>query len=168
MRLPAPARVLILGIGNTLLTDEAVGVRVVEALQDAYDLPPGVQAEDAGTSSMDMLDAIADVDLLIVLDAVKAGKPLGTVVRLAGDEVPVFFRKKLSPHQVGLSDVLASLEFAACPPKDIVVIGVEAENFGLGLEMTPAIAARVPDMVAFVVDELASRGISLLQKRKAA
>ena len=162
------ARVLILGIGNTLLTDEAVGVRVVEALLDAYDLPPGIQAVDAGTSSMDMLDAIADVDLLVVLDAVKAGKPLGTLVRLSGDEVPVFFRKKLSPHQVGLSDVLASLEFAGCRPKDIVVIGVEADNFGLGLEMTPLIAARVPEMVALLVGELASRGFGLRQKRKAA
>ncbi len=163
-----PARVLILGIGNTLLTDEAVGVRVVEALQDAYDLPPEVQAVDAGTSSMDMLDVIADVDLLVVLDALKAGKPLGTVVRLSGDEVPVFFRKKLSPHQVGLSDVLASLEFAGCRPKDIVVIGVEADNFELGLEMTPAIAARVPDMMALLVGELSARGIRLLQKRQAA
>ena len=163
-----PARVLILGIGNTLLTDEAVGVRVVEALQDAYDLPPEVQAVDAGTSSMDMLDVIADVDLLVVLDALKAGKPLGTVVRLSGNEVPVFFRKKLSPHQVGLSDVLASLEFAGCRPKDIVVIGVEADNFELGLEMTPAIAARVPDMMALLVGELSARGIPLLQKRQAA
>lgn len=163
-----PARVLILGIGNTILSDEAVGVRAVEALQDAYDLPVEVQAIDAGTSSMEMLDEIADVDLLLVLDAVKAGKPLGTVVRLAGDEVPVFFRKKLSPHQVGLSDVLASLEFAGSRPKDIVVIGVEAENFGLGLELTPVIAARVPELVALVVGELASRGIRLIQKRKAA
>jgi hydrogenase maturation protease len=166
--MPAPARVLILGIGNTLLTDEAVGVRAVEALQDAYDLPLEVQAVDAGTSSMDMLDAIADVDLLVVLDAVKAGKPLGTVLRLSGDEVPVFFRKKLSPHQVGLSDVLASLEFAGCRPKDIVVIGIEAENFALGLEMSPLIAARVPELVALVVGELASRGIMLMLKRKAA
>jgi len=166
--MPTPARVLILGIGNTLLTDEAVGVRAVEALQDAYDLPLEVQAVDAGTSGMDMLDAIADVDLLVVLDAVKAGKPLGTVLRLSGDEVPVFFRKKLSPHQVGLSDVLASLEFAGCRPKDIVVIGVEAENFELGLEMSPLIAARVPELVALVVSELASRGIGLMPRRKAA
>lgn len=162
------ARVLILGIGNTILSDEAVGVRAVEALQDAYDLPVEVQAIDAGTSGMEMLDEIADVDLLVVLDAVRAGKPIGTVVRLAGDEVPVFFRKKLSPHQVGLPDVLASLEFAGSRPKDIVVIGVEAENFELGLEMTPLVAARVPELVALVVGELASRGIRLMPKRKAA
>ena len=162
------ARVLILGIGNIILSDEAVGVRAVEFLLDNYGLPAGVSAVDAGTSSMDLLDEIADVDLLVVLDAVRAGKPLGTVVRLAGDEVPVFFRKKLSPHQVGLSDVLASLEFAGCRPKDIVVLGVEAENFELGLEMGAVVAARVPELAALVVDELESRGIALAPRRRAA
>ena len=162
------ARVLILGIGNIILSDEAVGVRAVEFLLDNYDLPAGVSAVDAGTSSMDLLDEIADVDLLVVLDAVRAGKPLGTVVRLAGDEVPVFFRKKLSPHQVGLSDVLASLEFAGCRPKDIVVLGVEAENFELGLEMGAVVAARVPELAALVVAELDSRGIAFAPRRRAA
>ncbi len=163
-----PGSVLILGVGNIILSDEAVGVRAVEALAAAYELPPGVQALDGGTSSMEMLDEIANLDLLIVVDALKAGKPQGTLLRLAGDEVPVFFRQKLSPHQIGLSDVLASLEFAGSRPKDMVVIGVEAENFSLGLEMTPAIAARLPKLVAMVVEELAARGINLTPKRLAA
>ena len=163
-----PTSVLILGIGNTILSYEAVGVRAVEALEAAYDLPSGVQVMDGGTSSMEMLDDIAEVDLLIVVDALASGKPQGTLLRLAGDEVPVFFRQKLSPHQIGLPDVLASLEFAGRMPRDIVIVGVEAENFSLGLEMTPAIAARVPELVAMVVGELAQRGITLLPRRKAA
>ena len=166
--MPTPASVLILGVGNIILSDEAVGVRAVEALEAAYALPPGVQALDGGTSSMEMLDEISNLDLLIVVDALNAGRPQGTLLRLAGDEVPVFFRQKLSPHQIGLSDVMASLEFAGCGPRDMVIIGVEAENFSLGLEMTPAIAARVPELVAMVVEELASRGIVLELKRKAA
>ena len=72
--MPTPATVLILGVGNIILSDEAVGVRAVEALIAAYELPPGVQALDGGTSSMEMLDEIADLDLLIVVDALKAGK----------------------------------------------------------------------------------------------
>ena len=163
-----PATVLILGIGNTILSDEAVGVRAVEALAAAYDLPPGVQAMDGSTSSMEMIDDIADVDLLLVVDALKTGEPHGSLIRIGGEEVPVFFRQKLSPHQIGLPDVLASLEFAGHRPKDIVIIGVEADDFSLGLEMTPAIAARVPDLVAMVVDELARRGILLQHKLKAA
>lgn len=152
-------RVVVLGIGNTIMGDEGVGVHAVEALRLAYTLPDFVEIIDGGTSSMELLDDLASVDLLLVVDAVNAGKPEGTLVRLAGSEVPVFFRSKLSPHQIGLSDVLASLEFVGQFPKQMVVIGLQAQNFDLGLELTPLIAARVPDLVAKVVAELAAHGI---------
>lgn len=144
------------------MSDEGVGVHAVEALRCAYSVPEFVEIIDGGTSSMELLDDLADLDLLIVVDAVKAGKPEGTLVRLADDQVPVFFRSKLSPHQIGLSDVMASLEFVGQFPKRMVVIGVQAENFELGMEMTPLIAARVPDLVAMVVAELAEHGIEAL------
>ena len=135
-------RVIVLGIGNTIMTDEGVGVHAVEALRQEFSLPEFVQIIDGGTSSMELLDDLADVDLLLVVDAVQAGKPEGTLVRLADNEVPVFFRSKLSPHQIGLSDVMASLEFVGQFPKQMVVIGVQAENFELGLKMTPLIESR--------------------------
>lgn len=155
-------RVVVLGIGNTIMSDEGVGVHAVEALRQSYTLPDFVDIIDGGTSSMELLEDLADVDLLVVVDAVKAGKPEGTLVRLADSEVPVFFRSKLSPHQIGLSDVMASLEFVGQFPKRMVVIGVQAENFELGLEMSPLIAARVPDLVAMVIAELAEHGIEAL------
>ncbi|CAG0955362.1 hydrogenase maturation protease [Burkholderiales bacterium] len=157
-------RTVILGIGNTILSDEGVGVFAAEALQKAYELPQGVEVIDGGTAGMELLDPLTDVDLLLVLDAVKAKRTPGELVVLAGKEVPVFFRAKLSPHQVSICDVLASLEFAGTPPKDIVLIGVEPESFELGLELTPRIAAAVPDMVARAHAELAQRGIKLVAK----
>jgi hydrogenase maturation protease len=150
-------RVVVLGIGNILLGDEAVGVRVVEALQD-YALPPEVELVDGGTCGMELFDQLIEVDLLIVVDALLAGKQPGEMVRLAGAEIPVFFRSKLSPHMIGLPDVLASLEFAGHTPKEAVVIGVQPQSFALSLEMTPAIAACVPELVSRVLDELASHG----------
>jgi hydrogenase maturation protease len=152
-------RTVVLGIGNVLLGDEAVGVRAVEALQ-ACALPPEIELVDGGTCGMELLDVLADADLLLVVDAVLAGKAPGELVRLAGDEVPVFFRSKLSPHMIGLPDVLAGLEFWGHKPKDLVVIGVQPASFDLSLEMTPLIAARVPDLVAAVLDELAARGLT--------
>jgi hydrogenase maturation protease len=160
-------RAIVLGIGNVLLGDEAVGVRVVEALA-AYSLPPEVELVDGGTCGMELLDQLADADLLVVVDALLAGKSPGYLVRLAGNEVPVFFRSKLSPHQVGLPDVLASLEFAGVPPKEVVIIGVQPLNFDLSLEMTPVIAARVPDLVARVIAELATHGLHPVTQAKAA
>lgn len=154
-------RAVILGIGNTILTDEGVGVRAVEALQERYRLPEGVEAIDGGTSSMELLDDLSDLDLLVVLDTIVAGKPPGTAIRLAGDQVPVFFRKKLSPHQISLADVLASLEFLGHLPKELVVIGTQPESMELGMELTPVVAARIPEMVELAAAEFAARGLPL-------
>lgn len=157
-------RVVVLGIGNTILSDEGVGVRAAEALQERFELPEGVEVIDGGTAGMELLGPLSGTDVLLVLDAIKAGRPPGTVVKLAGDEVPVFFRSKLSPHQVSISDVLAGLEFSGDRPGDLVLIGVEPDNLELGLELTPAIAARVPEMVSLAAAELAARGVALREK----
>lgn len=154
-------RTVILGIGNTILSDEGVGVRAAEALQACHALPEGVEVIDGGTAGMELLGPLTGVDLLVILDAVKAGRPPGTVVKLAGKQVPVFFRSKLSPHQISICDVLASLEFSGDPPGDMVLIGVEPESLELGLDLTPTVAARVPEVVALAVAELAARGIVL-------
>ena len=72
--------VLVLGLGNILLSDEGVGVRAVEALQKRYRIPDGVDVVDGGTSGMDMLDMIANRDHLIVVDAVNTGAPTTTML----------------------------------------------------------------------------------------
>ena len=157
----SPRRVVVLGIGNTILSDEGVGVHAAAALRDAYALPAGVEVIDGGTAGMELLDALSGVDLLLVLDAVKAHCAPGSLVCLTGSELPVFFRSKLSPHQVSICDVLASLEFAGDAPRDLVLVGVEPQSLELGLELTPTVARRVPDMVSAAVAQLAMRGISL-------
>jgi len=154
-------RVVVLGIGNTLLTDEALGVEAVEQLARAYRVPDDVLLLDGGTSAMDLLEPIAGCDLLIVADAVLSGQAPGSIVRLAGAEVPVFFRTKLSPHQVGLSDLLASLEFSGELPARTVVLGLEPASMGLGLEMTPVVRAQVPALVELIAAELRAAGVPL-------
>jgi hydrogenase maturation protease len=154
-------RAVVLGIGNTILTDEAAGVRAAEALQGAYRVPANVQVIDGGTSGMEMLEDLSNLDLLVVLDVVKTGAAPGTVVRIAGDQIPVFFRRKLSPHQIGLPDVLASLELLDALPDEIVVIGVEPISLELGMEMTETIAHCVPHLAEMAAGELRSRGYRL-------
>jgi hydrogenase maturation protease len=157
-------RAVVLGIGNIILSDEGVGVRAAEALLAAYDLPDGVEVIDGGTAGMELLEPLSGTDVLVILDAVKGGRPPGTPVTLAGKEVPVFFRSKLSPHQISICDVLASLEFIGDSPGDMVLVGVEPESLELGLELTPVVAASVPKLVAMAVAELATRGVRLKEK----
>lgn len=157
-------KAVVLGVGNTILADEGVGVRVIEALERDYAMPPEVAVIDAGTSSMEMLEDLSHLDFLLVVDAIAAGKAPGERVRLSDDEVPVFFRRNLSPHGIGLSDVIAALEFLGAAPKEMVVLGVQPVSLELSTELTPTIAAQVPALVAQVVDELSRRGLAPMPK----
>jgi hydrogenase maturation protease len=152
---------VVLGIGNTILTDEAAGVRTVEALEQAYRMPANVLVIDGGTSGMEMIEDLSNLDFLLVVDVVKTGAAPGSLVKIAGDEIPVFFRDKLSPHQIGLPDVLASLELLEAIPKEIVVIGVEPISLELGTDMTPTIAGCIPQLMGMAVAELTRRGYVL-------
>lgn len=147
-------KTVVLGIGNLIMQDEGVGVRVVETLQRDHEMPEGVTVVDGGTAAMEMLDELSDLDHLIVVDAINAGKPPGTLLRIEGEDVPSFFRTRLSPHQIGLPDVLASLEFLGAQPKKMVILGVQPQTMELGMELTPVVAARVPDLVNQVLAEL--------------
>ena len=153
-------RVVILGIGNILLSDEGVGVRAVERLEAEYVLPDGVRALDGGCSAMEMLEDLENLDGLIVVDAVYAHQAPGELVHLEGDQVSSFFRSRMSPHQVGLSDVLASLELTERAPKQRVIIGIKPVSMDLSMELTPTVAARVPEMLDRVIATLAAWGIN--------
>ncbi len=105
---------------------------------------------------MDLLDQIAGRAHLIVVDAVKTGRPPAAVVRLAGDDVPAFFRTRVSPHQMGLSDVLAALRLMDAAPAHVTVIGIEPVCLDLSLELSPPVEARLPEILALVRDEIAA------------
>lgn len=154
-------RAVVLGVGNILLSDEGVGVRAIEKLARDYRLPPEVELFDGGTSAMEMLDDLGHADLLLILDCVRSGQAPGGMVRLADDEVPALLRLKLSPHQVGLSDVLATLVITGESPKSIIIHGVEPASLATGMELSPAVAAALPMLVAAVVEDLRAVGCVL-------
>ena len=96
-------RILVLGVGNILLTDEAIGVRIVEALEQRYILPDYVEILDGGTAGMELLGDMANRDHLIIADAIVSKKSApGTMMILRDEEVPALFTNKISPHQLGL------------------------------------------------------------------
>ncbi|MCF8167840.1 MAG: HyaD/HybD family hydrogenase maturation endopeptidase [Rhodoferax sp.] len=154
-------RVVVLGIGNILLSDEGVGVRVIERLEQRYRLPPELEVIDGGTCGMEMLEQLEDLDALIVVDCVRCGQAPATPVLLKDDDVPVFFKTKLSPHQVSLSDVLASLEFTHRAPRRTVIVGMQPASMDLGMELTPAVAARLDELLNMSLAELRELGLHL-------
>ena len=100
---------LILGVGNILLSDEGVGVRVVQELEKRPEIQPHFDIIDGGTCGMELLDAMANREHLIIVDAVLANKQPGEIVVLHDEQVPTFFSRKISPHQLGICDVLSAM-----------------------------------------------------------
>lgn len=154
-----PKPVLVLGVGNILLADEGIGVRVIEAFGKRYaPLPAAVEVIDGGTAGMALIDVIAGRRHLIVVDAVAGDGPAGSVVRLAGSAVAPFLRQRLSPHQLGLLDVLAYLALVETAPETVTIIGITPQDLDLGLALSPALAAALDSFSERVADELASLG----------
>jgi hydrogenase maturation protease len=158
-------RVVVLGVGNLLMSDEGVGVHAVTQLAERFDIPDTVEVIDGGTSGMDCLDRIADADLLLIADCMRSkDKPAGTITRLADEQINAWFTTKISPHQVGLSDVLAACCFHGMSPKKVVLVGVQPESFDTCMELTPTVAAVLPQVIDRLVAELAEAGIVLGRK----
>jgi hydrogenase maturation protease len=147
-------RTLVLGLGNILLGDEGVGVRVAQALA-TEGLSPNVTVLDAGTAILDVLPAIEEADRLIVVDAVQADGTPGTVYRIPFDEMahPAVIG---SLHGFDLSRVLA-LAGREQPP-DVVVIGVEPQVIAWSLDLSPAVEDALPAALGAVRDELREAG----------
>jgi hydrogenase maturation protease len=153
--------VLVLGIGNVLLMDEGVGVRAVEELGRRYHLPEEVEVLDGGTSGIELLSYICEKDHLIIIDAVKSGRPPGTVVRVEGEDVPATFRIRITPHQLGLSDLLAAAQLTDELPGNMVLFGVEPKSMEMALGLTDEVQASLPRLVDVVVEELRGLGYTV-------
>lgn len=157
-------KTLVLGLGNILLQDEGVGVRVIEYLQANYVFPDDVLVLDGGTLGLDLLAYIEDSAHIVIVDAVKAGKKQGTLIRLVNDEIPAFLGPIVSPHQVGLQDLLALSKLRGHFPTEVILWGVQADIFEPGLELNPPIAAQVEPLATHVIEELAQWNLVVQKK----
>jgi hydrogenase maturation protease len=152
-------RTLVLGIGNLIMTDDGIGVRVVHELTRRYQFPPEVTVLDGGTLGLDLLPYLEGVARLLIIDAVLVGEAPGTVVRMTDDQIPAVFATKLSPHQMGLQDLLAVAELLGHRPADMVLLGVQPEDIELGDGLSPRVAITLEPIIASCLVELAAWNI---------
>ncbi|MFQ5576894.1 MAG: HyaD/HybD family hydrogenase maturation endopeptidase [Anaerolineae bacterium] len=152
---------LILGVGNLLLTDEGIGIHAIQQLQKRYHLPDGVQIIDGGTLGMDLLYYLEGVKNLLLIDAVETNGEPGTIIRLEGDNVPAHFSLKMSPHQVGVPDMLFAAKLKDMYPEHVVLLGVKPGVLNTGLDLSPPVAACLDSLVEQARQQLATWGVSL-------
>jgi hydrogenase maturation protease len=150
--------ILVLGIGNLVMGDDGIGVRVVQALQERFRFPAEVALLDGGTLGLDLLPKLEGVERLLVVDAIETGAEPGTMVRLAGEEIPVAMATKLSPHQMGLKDLLSVASLIGCCPSEMVLWGVQPADVAMGMDLTAVVAACLDPLLDAVLGELARWG----------
>ena len=148
-----PGRV-VLGVGNLIMGDEGLGVRFIQELERVGGLPDDVVTIDGGTSTNELLAELENLELLIIVDAIVSEAAPGTLVRLEGDRIPSAFSNKLSPHQHGINDLLATLQFLGRAPARVVLFGCVPARIELGMELSSEVTAVLPELVERVVAEL--------------
>ena len=150
---------LVIGIGNILLRDEGVGVRVVMELerrvaQGHLAAPPGTRFVDGGTLGLELLPMLTDASALVLVDAVNLGGPPGTVSVLRGEEIEGTLAGHVSPHQVGVADLVAAARLMGVMPRDSSLVGIQPAAIDIGLDLTPQVEAAVLDAMTRVGAEL--------------
>lgn len=148
---------LVLGIGNTVMTDDAAGSLLARELSEKYkDAHPDMQIIEGGTLGLDLLPFIEWCDKLVLIDAVDLGLPAGTVVKIESDDIESTMENKLSPHQMGMKDLLATADYAGYRPQDATLYGIQVKCYEMSMELTPEVEAGYGKLRSHVEAEITS------------
>jgi hydrogenase maturation protease len=147
---------LVLGVGNILLRDEGIGVHVARALEELPEgsLPCGTRIVDGGTLGLDLLPMLDDAAAVVMVDAVDLRMAPGTVGIIRGSDLHGALAGHVSPHQVGIGDLLASARLSGTLPEQVSLVAIQPGEIEIGLDLTPSVQAAVPVAVGAVQDEL--------------
>lgn len=160
--------VLVLGLGNVLLGDDGLGAAAVARLERDYRSPPGVHLEEGGTLGLTLLGLLAQSDHVILVDAVKADSPPGTLIRLDGADVSDAVRDRLSPHQVGVADLLDAARLIDSYPLTVTLLGLVPEFIDLAVARSSSVDDGLDELVAAVVREVHSLGYTMVREPQSA
>ena len=148
------SKIVVLGVGNELLSDEGIGVHVVKALLKENILPPEVEVMEGGTDGFGLINIITDTDRLIVIDSIKGGSEPGSLYKFDIEDAPappdIF---KTSVHQIGILEVINLSSLIGKTPKT-TVIGVEPKSVSTGMELSKEVRAKIPRVIELVQAEV--------------
>ena len=146
-------KTLIIGIGNSLMTDDGAGVHVIEALEK-MNLPADVELMDGGTLGFTLLESVETADRLIVVDAANLEAEPGTVQVFENEKMDAYLSscRRSSVHEVNLMDVMSAAKFRGTMPADYALVGIKPAEVDWGSEPTEAVARGVAEAVSIIAD----------------
>jgi hydrogenase maturation protease len=143
----------VLGLGNLVHGDDGVGVHAIQKLQRDPRVPPGIVLLDGGTHGLGLLPHISGFSRLLVIDAVDAGEPPGTLVRYDGSALHGL-PGKASVHQLGFADMMVALKLLGESPPELVVLGVQPLSTEWSIELTAPVREALPALLETVIRQL--------------
>ena len=156
--------IVVLGVGNILLTDEGLGVHVVKELKENYNFTPEISLIDGGTMGMELLTYMRGMKRILLIDAINGGEAPGTVYEFPHRELEQYFTEHISVHEVGMQDILRIRAIQENPLEDAIVIGVEPESLEIGFEPSAAVQQALPEVKDRVLSVLRGWGIQIEPK----
>jgi hydrogenase maturation protease len=138
-------KVLVMGIGNTLLQDDGVGVHVTESFRSSREPDPNLDIIDGGTIGLSLLPQIEDADAVIIVDASEIGEPPGSMRVFRNQEIDQQLSgKRRSVHEVALYDLFSAAAIRGRSPQERVLIAIQPASTDWGLDPTPEVKASIP------------------------
>jgi hydrogenase maturation protease len=156
-------QLLVLGLGNVLCGDDGLGIAALAMLRSEYE-GDGVRMLDGGTLGLSLLPYLEDATDVVLVDAIGADAPAGSLVRLTGDEVGPAVAQRLLPHQVGVADLFDGARLTGKLPARVILWGVVPDRIELVVALSPAVRASLEDLVARVAQEIAELGYTLRRR----
>lgn len=153
-------RIAVIGLGNPIMGDDGFGCAVLTHLRDDWALGSNVDLVDGGTWGLSLLPVIESHDRVLLLDAIRIGKPPGTIVMLRGSDVPRRLSTKLSPHQIDVREILALAELRGALPRDLIALGAEPADIDLRDGLSLPLQEVLDTVVALAVDRLRAWGVN--------
>lgn len=147
-------RTLILGLGNILMDDDGAGVVAVNDLKNCLKESENLKIVDGGTLGLDLLHYIQWAEKLIIVDAIDMDFDPGTVIKAEGEDIDPIFESKLSPHQMGLKDILLAAELIDQRPEDIVLFGIQVKSINMNMTLSEEISKNLSKLKENVLKEL--------------
>ena len=145
---------LVMGLGNILWGDDGLGVAAVQKLLCNFHVPDGVRVLDGGTLGLALLPVIQDAERVLLIDAIRqAGARPGAIVRIEGDDVAPAVRERLSPHQVGVADLLDAARLLGCYPERLVLLGIVPARLDFGFGPSAEVERQLDNLVNRVVEQ---------------
>ncbi|RUM91176.1 MAG: hydrogenase maturation protease [Thermovibrio sp.] len=150
----------VMGVGNVLLKDEGFGVKLLYILKSKYDFPENVVLIDGGTAGIFLSPEIDYLDKLLIVDVVKAkGEPGDIRIYNKEDFFIDRLPLKLSPHQLGLQEVLLLNEIKGTCPEEVKLIGIIPKAVETGTELSPEIEEKLTEVENLVLETLKDWGV---------